>query len=211
MFEETKERALQITEALYRTTELFSDAEPLKWSLRQNALDILNSGEQDLGRVETLMKNLFLKLELASSGTFISKMNFDVLKREYSNLLSKMLSYKDGYQALLDNISRPIEVRQNGIVESKQISDAKKAENEHIGKKVSAKKPSYVSNGEGDSGRQGVIVNALKDKGPSSIGDLVSVFGSSISEKTIQRELNALVNAGTIKKEGEKRWRRYFI
>ena len=203
MFEQTKERALQITEALYRTTELFSDAEPLKWSLRQNALDILNSGEQDLGKVEGLMKSLFLKLELASSGTFISKINFDVLKREYSNLLSKMLSYKDGYQALLDNISRPIE--------TKQISENNKTESAQSGKKLPTKEPSYISHGEAGNERSGIIVNALKDKGPSSIGDLVGVFGSAISEKTIQRELNALVNAGTIKKEGEKRWRRYFI
>lgn len=207
MFEETKERALQITEALYRTTELFSDAEPLKWSLRRNALDILNSEEQDLGKIEALMNSLFLKLELASSGTFISKINFEVLKREYSNLLSKMLSCKDGYQALLDNISRPIENPQ--IAEAKvEIKKEEIKPVSTISKKEPAKQSSYRVDG---GGRQGIIMNALKEKGPSSIGDLVGVFGSSISEKTIQRELNALVSAGTIKKEGEKRWRRYFI
>ncbi|OGF62298.1 hypothetical protein A2662_00995 [Candidatus Giovannonibacteria bacterium RIFCSPHIGHO2_01_FULL_45_33] len=197
MFDESKERALQITEALYRTTELFSDAEPLKWSLRQTALEILNSGPQELNRVEVLIKGLFLKLELAASGTFISKMNFDVLKREYSGLLSSLMSYKNSYQALLDNIVSDT---------PKQIISDKPAETT-ISKKSPIDAPYKAEGGK----RKETILMALKEKGPSSIGDLTGIFSESISEKTVQRELNALVNAGAVKKDGEKRWRRYYI
>lgn len=206
MFDELKERALQITEALYRTTELFSDAEPLKWSLRQTALDILNSGPQDTNHVEVLIKGLFLKLELAASGTFISKMNFDVLKREYSNLLSGIMSYKNSYQALLDNIvsDEPKQIaRPDDSVG--RVSD--KPKEIAVSKKSPIEAPYKVENGK----RREVILTALKEKGPSSVGDLAGIFGENISGKTVQRELNALVGSGAVKKDGEKRWRRYFV
>ncbi len=210
MFDESKERALQITEALYRTTELFSDAEPLKWSLRQNALEILNSSPQDLGRVENLVKGLFLKLELAASGTFISKMNFEVLKREYSNLLSKIISSKEGYQALLDNIAKPVEsVKVLDKPKFSAVESKKSIPKETLYQEESSNGSSDVNRQKGD--RQVAIIAALKEKGPSSVGDLAGVFGNSISGKTIQRELNTMVNSGTIKQNGEKRWRRYFI
>jgi len=203
MFDQAKERALKITEALYRTTELFSDTEPLKWSLRQTALEILNAAPQDLAKFEALIKNLFLKLELASSGTFISKMNFDVLKREYTHLLSDLVSYKDSYQALLDNIVsdtvKPVVSAKAG--EPKQIRAAEE-------RPVSKSPISLTSN---NTDRRQTLMATLKEKGPSSVGDLINVFDNAISGKTVQRELNAMVISGVIKKEGERRWRRYFI
>ncbi|KKT42540.1 hypothetical protein A2W54_01225 [Candidatus Giovannonibacteria bacterium RIFCSPHIGHO2_02_43_13] len=196
MFDQVKERALKITEALYRTTELFSDAEPLKWSLRQTALEILNAAPQDLPKFEALVKNLFLKLELASSGTFISKMNFDVLKREYTKLLSDIVSYKESYQALLDDITRS--------PESRRISDTVK-------EVVQIKKEETKKTNSNNTGRRQALLEKLKEKGPSSVGELVGTFNEPISGKTVQRELNAMVMSGDIRKEGEKRWRRYFI
>jgi len=192
MPEELKEKALKITEALYRTTDLFSDAEPLKWSLRQTALDVLNSRRQDLLGLEELVKNLTLKLDLASSGTFISKTNFDVIKRAYTELLSNAASFRESYKNLLDP---PIAVairRAGNILSDKPITD----------------RPAYRS------GRRETLVSALKEKGPLGVGDLTKLLieaGSILSEKTVQRELGALVASGAIKQDGDKRWRRYFI
>lgn len=212
MFDQAKERALKITEALYRTTDLFSDTEPLKWSLRQTALDILNAAPQDLPKFESLVKSLFLKLELASSGTFISKMNFDVLKREYTKLLSDLVLYKESYQALLDNIvSDTVKaVAPAKKEEMKQVvENIKPAVTQTVNQNAVSKNSSVTTSNNTD--RRQTLLATLKEKGPSSVGDLVNVFGHSISEKTVQRELNAMVMSGVIKKDGEKRWRRYFI
>src|SRR3989344_3292776 len=154
MPEELKEKALKITEALYRTTDLFSDAEPLKWSLRQTALDVLNSRRQDLLGLEELVKNLTLKLDLASSGTFISKTNFDVIKRAYTELLSNAASFRESYKNLLDP---PIAVairRAGNILSDKPITD----------------RPAYRS------GRRETLVSALKEKGPLGVGDLTKLL-----------------------------------
>jgi len=61
------------------------------------------------------------------------------------------------------------------------------------------------------SERQGTIFGLIKERGASSVGDLTKLLGVSLSEKTIQRDLNAMAEAGILKREGEKRWRRYFL
>lgn len=218
MFEELKQKALRITEALYRTTDLFSDAEPLKWSLRQGALDILNSVSllesvgyekaREVSRLEVLIKNTFLKLELAASGTFISKMNFEVLRREYGALLDSIMSLKDSYQKLLDSIISDQAATIPGKQENNLISDKVADKSD---KPIEALSSFSVS---GNGHRQEFLLSTLKDKGQASISDLAKALtgaGFGVSEKTVQRELNSLVASGTVKQEGEKRWRRYFI
>lgn len=58
--------------------------------------------------------------------------------------------------------------------------------------------------------RQSIIINLLKRKKDVMIKDISSVI-SDCSEKTIQRELFALVDAGILKKEGERRWTKYSL
>lgn len=220
--EEIKQRALRITEALYRTTDILFDKEPLKWSLRTDALDILeivsnlnaHGKSAENGRLNMLIKNLFLKLELASYGTFISKINFDVLQREYFKIDKDISEFMNKhvlldipkYRTLKDNLSDSIEkdILPEKIPNFYQPQNDQKTEN--INNEIDEKKPSVDL-----LNRKSVIISALKERGPSSIGDLTVMFNGSIGEKTVQRELNALAEAGMIKKEGERRWRRYFI
>lgn len=58
--------------------------------------------------------------------------------------------------------------------------------------------------------RQSVIISLLKRKKEIMIKD-VSPLISGCSEKTIQRELSAMVAAGILKKIGEKRWSKYTL
>jgi len=58
--------------------------------------------------------------------------------------------------------------------------------------------------------RRDAILGILKTKGPSYIKD-VSMLMRGMSEKTVQRELQALAAEGVVKKEGERRWTRYSV
>jgi DeoR/GlpR family transcriptional regulator of sugar metabolism len=60
------------------------------------------------------------------------------------------------------------------------------------------------------SARQESIVTILENKGPSYIKD-ISMLIREVSEKTIQRELQVLVDSGRVLKEGERRWTRYSV
>ena len=103
-FQELRERTMKVTEALYRTTDLFSDMEPLKWSLRDSAVKILSKisslaerpSYDDLRGLDSLTKEveaIFYKLNLASGGTFVARANFDVLEREYHGIKNQLTNY----------------------------------------------------------------------------------------------------------------------
>ncbi len=56
--------------------------------------------------------------------------------------------------------------------------------------------------------RQSFIISILKRRKDLTIKDISSVF-HDCSEKTIQRELSALVDEGVISRKGKRRWTRY--
>jgi hypothetical protein len=52
------------------------------------------------------------------------------------------------------------------------------------------------------------VITVIRDKGEASIKDIVEVV-TDCSEKTIQRELNALIKDNIVHREGERRWSKY--
>jgi len=54
------------------------------------------------------------------------------------------------------------------------------------------------------------ILNVLKKNPGASIKDIQAVV-TDTSDKTIQRELNALIRDGVVKREGSKRWSKYTV
>ena len=49
----------------------------------------------------------------------------------------------------------------------------------------------------------------MKGKNEYTIKD-IALHIPGVSEKTVQRDLQALVSAGVLKRKGERRWSRYF-
>lgn len=54
------------------------------------------------------------------------------------------------------------------------------------------------------------IRTILEAKGDATIKDIAEII-TDVSEKTIQRELNAMIEDSTVKREGERRWSRYSL
>ncbi len=258
--QDLQERVVRITEAVYRTTDVFSDVEPLKWALRSSAVEVVNmitSGSRhDYNRATTLVKAMMLKLHLAASGAFVARANFDVLERAYHDLEERLgelnrdtlalspsaqlsienlldVPIKDNNKQMSNNMSEKsslsitettsVSFSNEGRIDSgfhqgkptTQVTSSVSAEKDlerSDGKQEAAKKK-YTPRSTSSNGaeRKNAIVELLRGRGPSSVGDLVHLIGMSISEKTIQRDLNALADAGVLGREGEKRWRRYFI
>lgn len=66
-------------------------------------------------------------------------------------------------------------------------------------------------NGQNSSSSRVSVIKDILSKVPSaSIKDIARWF-PDVSEKTVQREVNGLIDAGTVRKEGEKRWSRYSL
>lgn len=60
------------------------------------------------------------------------------------------------------------------------------------------------------SDRRGAIIDLIRGKGSVSIKDITAII-TDCSEKTLQRELLALVTEGVLRKEGERRWSTYHL
>jgi predicted HTH transcriptional regulator len=58
--------------------------------------------------------------------------------------------------------------------------------------------------------RQNIILQLLKKKPDVTIKDITQYI-KDCSEKTIQRELIALISVGVLKRTGERRWSKYSL
>lgn len=184
------DKAQKLTGALYRVTDLLSDKEPLKWILREKAVNIYNNllivknNGSILNSIFDDLSCLTKNLELVSLGTYISNLNFEILKKEYINLKSLIQGEN------LSDISIGHLIGHSNVDVGNRVSDT-------VGNSVSD-----ISN------RKQKIVDFLKNQGPKTISEVAPIL-EGISEKSLQRDLADLVQIGKIKASGEKRWRRY--
>jgi len=150
-------------------------------------------------------------LSLARTGGTLSSMNADVIGREVHLLLEEVASYEEPRVSLGDTPSLA------------EISKATPREEIHAARREPARVPErkaiaapavqdkgHVSDNLPRSSRKEAVLDVLKTKGPSYIKDISSVI-RGVSEKTIQRELQALVGEGSVKREGERRWTKYSV
>ena len=194
------QKAEKVASAIYLITGFFSDAEPLKWRLRTLSADLVSNSVKDKNGVAKEISSLF---SVAKNAGLISDANHDIMMREIAKLefgIEKPLN-----NLLLSNTFEPEKTLPEPVAESfvKDTSVEERPEAKPAFREfgvVSVKK----------NGRQSIIINLLKRKKEIMIKDVTPLI-KGCSEKTIQRELMAMVNAGVLKKHGEKRWSRYSL
>ncbi len=217
-------KAQKISSAIYLVTSFFADQEPLKWRLRTLSTQLISEEVKDKKSVISEITSLFI---LAKNSNLIADTNFTILSQELSKLSENMenslaVSFpkelpppetKTFVQNSIVNVPERATIHptssQTNYLSMEDLKDNSpevrvSKTDERIGLKsfgaVSVKKNS----------RQSVIISLLKRKKEIMIKD-VSPLISNCSEKTIQRELLAMVQNGILKKVGEKRWSRYTL
>ncbi|MFA5023047.1 MAG: hypothetical protein WC385_03615 [Candidatus Paceibacterota bacterium] len=202
----------KLTQAIYLVTSLINDNEPIKWRLREEALEILSdmtlSHDQHISPLYKLpgLETVLLKvnhllslLDLSLAVNFISEMNLALLKKEYLTL-KQSLEHKLKGNSLEQLLESPL-VNQ-ALPESRPQLET----------------PSYLkinrlphkNRDVAKDSRRGVILDFLKGKDWISIKDITEAV-EGCSAKTIQRELADLVQKGVLKKKGDRRWSRYLL
>ncbi len=236
------DRVKKLTGALYRITDLLSDREPLKWTLRNKAMNIYDNlmsvmlSEREVrnkGNIldETLnnLSQLAEALELAFMGAYISDTNFNILKKEYSNLKDFIEGKREDiapeqkllveFTPIADDVSGTlsighlkgqdepkviIEKTEEELKPIRQVEDAKMIITADIQNVPKTRILDIIS----IANRKDRIFELLKKEGPKSISEIAPYCGG-VSEKSIQRDLSDFVKSGKVSAEGEKRWRRY--
>lgn len=222
MNQDSKKTEKLIT-AIYLITSFFDDKEPMKWRLRELGSQLLGSAEK--GRIVLEILSLLL---VGKQAGLISDMNFEIIHREFSRLLPERPVLDSEFFATPNLVieekvpEKPAQketfylsssvpaaptlqpIKDLKTPNQSQIPEEPKEPKEKKGLKefgvVAVKKNS----------RQSIIINLLKRKKEIMIKD-VSPLIEGVSEKTTQRELLAMVKAGILKKQGEKRWSRYSL
>lgn len=163
-------------------------------------------------------------LSIARSSGMLSAMNADLIGREAHLLLEEVAGYEEPRVSLPENVSlaelakvaapafsvaRTIQTpafdRGNTIARPAATADSKGQNKGHI--KDNAQNGSDAREPKKNDRRE-AILEVLRSKGPSYIKDLSTVI-RDVSEKTIQRELQVLVNEGVVSRTGERRWTTY--
>jgi hypothetical protein len=220
----------KLASATYMVTSLLSENEPMKWSLRKKVGDLLSfilaykdtpkSVNNDfVYNAKTKVLELVSLLEVSMLGGLVSKMNYSILKQEYLNLIGilspNINSEEESFSPTLSKTffnEQPSELSPSHLKQIGTLGTFSPANTERTIPKISQRhiKDTRIGsiNEAPKSNRQEVILNLIKRKGEITIKD-ASILIKDCSEKTIQRELIALIEKGIIQKKGERRWSKY--
>lgn len=215
-------RAERISAALHLVTNHVPETEALRTQIRESALSLLDSilelrsgfraPVSEKGQVaQATLRRLITLVRLLAIAGYISAQNASALSEALDELGSLLVvAQKSG-------LAEQITISRDDLVPRTTTVPAPKPRREVVHEPdmtvVPVKKEtSYVS----DQSLKNVPVDAraerildiLKMGGVLGIRD-ISLNLPQYSEKMIQRELADLVDAGRVRKSGEKRWSRY--
>ncbi len=175
-------------------------------------------------------------IDIAYATGLISEMNSAVLKREFYKVIDYIKENKDSspvssisLEGSFFSVPEPKKEDREAISEARDTASSTPDENSSYRKEEEKSSPidsektlknspkigkrGRVSDYEASikrSQRLSVIFKHLEDKKFVTARDIANSI-KSCSEKTIQRELVSLVKEGALRKEGEKRWSKYYL
>ncbi|MEN9921225.1 MAG: hypothetical protein RLZZ517_203 [Candidatus Parcubacteria bacterium] len=183
--------------------------------------------EGDINRVHSYLQYLSSLLSLSFISGYISGSNIEIMKNEINYLhkhieeLSTSSASELGQLHIKSDMFVIQHHKQPKVAEEKMSfkqvrpssiikKDTPKMSFKSVGAnslRPSKEKGVSQSNDSKDT-RETRVLDVIRDKGIVSIKDISTVI-FDVSEKTIQRTLQTLIDKGQIKKEGERRWAKY--
>jgi len=179
--------------------------------------------QEDIDKSHALLQYLSSLLSLSFISGYVSSSNIEIMKNEINYLhkhveeLSTRFASETGHlnfksDLFVVNHPKPREVENKPQSEVSFIKGESRKSNPDMSvkkiKPLSVKPVQLIRPVEAKDDREKRVLDVIRDKGIVSIKDISSVV-FDVSEKTIQRTLQFLIDKGHIKKEGERRWAKY--
>jgi DNA-binding transcriptional ArsR family regulator len=199
-------KAERLAKAVHLIAPAFNDSMSLRSRVGGIAVGLVDAAILPSGSARAALSRELLALSsilaIARTSGLLSPMNADLITRETHLLLQEVAAYEE------PRLSFEEDMTLSGI--------AKKA----VAQAISTPATRRITSGglrramphETDKGhlkdRREAILSLIKDRKEVGIKD-ISTMMRDISEKTVQRELAALVASGVIIKHGERRWSTY--
>jgi hypothetical protein len=193
----------KLVSALYLLTGFFDDKEPMKWRLRELGGRLISQKES-----RNIVLEILGLLTVAKNAALISDTNYEIIHREFSSLVPQGLGIGEIFNRI--EIQKEPEIKAEKRPQLYLSSSVPAQPVKDKAHRIPSKEPKEGVVAVKKNSRQTTILGLLKRKKEIMVKDVVPLI-PGVSEKTIQRELLALVSSGILKKTGEKRWSKYSL
>lgn len=205
-------KAERLAKAVHLVAPAFAESPSLRNRIDGIAIGLVDAAILPSGVARTALSRELLALSsvlsMARTGGLLSSMNAELISNEAHILLQEVAAYEEPRLFLdeaptLSGIASRTRSQENrpAVTHSAPVRSAGGAP---LGGKGHVKD---ISDGK-IKDRRDTIVSVIRNKRQASIKDISTVI-RGVSEKTIQRELLALITAGVVLKQGERRWSTY--
>ena len=215
--EQVYKRAERISAAIYLLTGHIEQEEPLRLSVRSDAVNLLHlsmsvkhSLRSDVSehvlRLQSLIRTLISLTRMLGVSGYVSFQNTQTLVEALDDLGALLVSAQKSPLSEHLSLSRedlvPITTRERERIAPRRSTTTSRTVGAFPDVKDGGKREEVHTQ------RTDRILDILKSGAPMGIKDVVSNL-PEYSEKMVQRGLAELVTANKIQKIGEKRWSRY--
>jgi DNA-binding transcriptional ArsR family regulator len=203
-------KAERLAKALHLIAPAFAESVSLKNRIDAIAIGLVDAAVVSPGVARVTLSRELLALSsilsIARTGGLLSAMNAELIEREAHILLQEVASYEEPRLFLddaptLSGIAKRVLKRETQMEQRPPLLKVS-ASRERAGEEAKVK--GHIKD------RRDAILSVIRTKKRANIKD-VSTLIRDISEKTIQRELSALVDEQVVIKEGERRWSVYSL
>ncbi len=214
-------KAERLAKALHLIAPAFSESLSLRNRIETVAIGLVDAAVLSPGVARTALSRELLALSsvlsIARTGGLLSAMNTDLIAHEAHILLQEVAVYEEP-RLFLDEAPTLSGIAKNALKRDVLVPPHTAQRSAHaprrsVGlpakdkgqiKDITAKQETPVKD------RREAVMSVIRSKGSVSIKD-ISTLIRGVSEKTIQRELSALVESGVVLKQGERRWSTYAL
>lgn len=214
-------KAERLAKAIHLITPAFVGSAALRDRIDAIAIGLVDAAILPPGAARTALSRELLALSsvlsIARIGGLLSLMNVELITREAHTLLQEVAAYEEPRLFLdeaptLSGIAKKASSgasSQNAATAPRHPALARPVARKSVADPKGHIKDTILASGPIKDRREAVL-SVIRNKGVASIKD-ISTLIRGVSEKTIQRELLALISAGMVLKQGERRWSTYSL
>lgn len=199
-------KAERLAKAMHLIAPAFVESVALQNRIDAIAVGLVDAALLPPGAARSALSRELLTLSsilsIARVGGLLSSMNAELISREAHILLQEVAVYEEP-RLFLDEAPTLSSIAKQAL---------KKGSSEP--KRIVSINPARVGPASGGKGhikdRREAIMSVIRHKKQAHIKDISTVI-RDVSEKTIQRELLALIVDGIVNKQGERRWSTYSL
>lgn len=213
-------KAERLAKAIHLITPAFAESESLRNRIDAIAVGLVdaaiyssNAARASLSRELLTLSSI---LSIAQASGLLSSMNAELIARETHILLEEVAEYEEPRLSLDESLTLS-EIAQKAFSQDASAHTQKMKAPLRAEKNIAKPQAQYkgqikdiVAVSDTKKDRREAVLSVIRNKKVASIKDISTVI-RDVSEKTIQRELIALVAAGAVMKQGERRWSTYSL